>query len=236
MTTTRPRRRRGKTLIALLAATAALTGAQALAASPASAMVRFDMTEEECNSEFGVWSWFNNSCDINFGGSGGSGGPSYGGVGGGGGGSSDGGGAGGGGGASGGGSGSCSEQVLYLEEGGTCPDDFSYPGDDEEENTCPLPDPDPYEGGSCELELPAEDQVPDLKTVIDHLKDAFRDFRITRDEINAAFCAAIKKRERELSKSKLDGVWVQFKRGGSKKELLHDLRNISERRGCDHLL
>jgi hypothetical protein len=89
MTSRRARRRprqRGKSLIALLVAAAALAGgAQALAPASAAATIYQDMTEKECNDEFGRW--FDGTCEVNIGGGGGSGGPLYGGSGGGGGGS-----------------------------------------------------------------------------------------------------------------------------------------------------
>ena len=64
--------RRGKSLVALLAATAALAGgAQALAPAPAAAMIDQNMSEGECSLFFGIWDWFNNTCEINIGGGGG---------------------------------------------------------------------------------------------------------------------------------------------------------------------
>lgn len=63
-------RRQWRSFFALLAATAALIGAQALAPSSAQAMIYQNLTEKECNDLFGTWDWFNETCDLNFGGGG----------------------------------------------------------------------------------------------------------------------------------------------------------------------
>lgn len=74
----RPRRRRGKVLIATLATTAALGGgAQALAPAPAAAMIDSNISQGKCEFFFGTWDWFNETCDINIGGGGGGSGPLY---------------------------------------------------------------------------------------------------------------------------------------------------------------
>jgi len=71
----------------MFAVSAALcAGTQALIPATAAAMIDQNMTEDKCNQEFGIWHWFDETCELNFGGGGG-GGPAYGGVGGGGGGS-----------------------------------------------------------------------------------------------------------------------------------------------------
>ena len=65
-----------KALIATLATTAALSGgAQAFSPAPATAMIDSNISQSKCEFFFGTWDWFNETCDINIGGGGGTSGP-----------------------------------------------------------------------------------------------------------------------------------------------------------------
>lgn len=64
-------RSRARILIALLGTTAALIGA-AQAPTPAVAMIASPNNEADCLKLFGIWDWFNETCELNFGGGSGS--------------------------------------------------------------------------------------------------------------------------------------------------------------------